>query len=434
MQEETNNRCNDREKDPFFDYFRDNLENHRMPVDNDSWDNIWQNIKPAKNAIILKIALITSAAAAAIILAFLPYTNKHGKTDSPVISQVSIKEKHISGQSKILSEIQPSSATIKERNINSTGLYAQACTKKANEITTGVSHGNGIDATSYAGKDKEIKSANEYSVDSKSSKDSSYKKDYASSSEKEFNNVAPQNNYNKRKQLNYKSERHNGWELCASVGTGNEISGYDALSNDNSSLDCSYNYMEEGYPQLLSSNIIDHLTGATQNHDVADYAPPFSAGILLRKKLEAPFSLETGLVYSFLSTTFRGTRGYEHYAKLNLNYIGIPINVAVNILNISPECKVYLTAGPMVEKGIKSYFSERTNRPRKYVEYEKRINGLQWSLNASAGISYRLAGALSFYIEPRMSYYFDNDQPTSIRTEKRNVLGINSGFRFDFGD
>lgn len=42
-----------RENDIFYDYFRDNLEEHQMPVDEKSWENISQRIKPLKERFIL---------------------------------------------------------------------------------------------------------------------------------------------------------------------------------------------------------------------------------------------------------------------------------------------------------------------------------------------------------------------------------------------
>lgn len=63
---------------------------------------------------------------------------------------------------------------------------------------------------------------------------------------------------------------------------------------------------------------------------------------------------------------------------------------------------------------------------------KKGISGVQWSLNGSVGVSYRLYREWSLYLEPRISYYFNNDQPVSIRTENSVIIGLGAGFRFEF--
>lgn len=60
------------------------------------------------------------------------------------------------------------------------------------------------------------------------------------------------------------------------------------------------------------------------------------------------------------------------------------------------------------------------------------IDGLQWSLNLSVGVSYRLYRDWSLYLEPRYSYYFDNRQPVSYRTENMTLIGVGAGVRFEF--
>lgn len=60
------------------------------------------------------------------------------------------------------------------------------------------------------------------------------------------------------------------------------------------------------------------------------------------------------------------------------------------------------------------------------------IAGLQWSLNLSIGVSYRFYRDWSLYLEPRYSYYFDNNQPVSYRTENMTLIGVGVGVRFEF--
>jgi len=46
------------------------------------------------------------------------------------------------------------------------------------------------------------------------------------------------------------------------------------------------------------------------------------------------------------------------------------------------------------------------------------------------GISYRFANKMKLYVEPRLGYYFDNDQPMSIRTDRPVSVGIGAGLQY----
>ena len=61
----------------------------------------------------------------------------------------------------------------------------------------------------------------------------------------------------------------------------------------------------------------------------------------------------------------------------------------------------------------------------------KSISGVQLSVNASVGVSYDLSKELSLFLAPRLSYYFDNDQPESIRTDRDMSFGATIGLKFN---
>lgn len=129
------------------------------------------------------------------------------------------------------------------------------------------------------------------------------------------------------------------------------------------------------------------------------------------------------------------TRGGKIFynTRLDLHYLGVPVNLVVKLWD-HPKWNIYLSGGMMLEKGLRSKLHQDkigTDQFETLVE-KKGIDGIQWSLNASAGVSYRLLKDWSIYLEPRLSYYFDNDQPVSIRTENSVIVGIGAGFRFEF--
>ncbi len=161
------------------------------------------------------------------------------------------------------------------------------------------------------------------------------------------------------------------------------------------------------------------------------FAPPFSVGVLVHKELNQTFGVETGVMYSYLSTSYRDVN-YMYKADLKLHYIGIPLSFTANLWQSHPSWRLYTSGGIMAEKGLQAELTQRLYASDKVVERKARMDGWQWSLQLSAGISYRLSKDWEIYLEPKLSYYFNNSQPLSIRTEKPLLPGIGSGIRYVF--
>jgi len=85
-----------------------------------------------------------------------------------------------------------------------------------------------------------------------------------------------------------------------------------------------------------------------------------------------------------------------------------------------------------LEKGLAANNIEDTHMLDGPVARKSKIEGVQLSLSASAGISYKLIKNWALYMEPHLSYYFDNNQPLSIRTAHRTIPSINTGLRYEF--
>ncbi len=178
---------------------------------------------------------------------------------------------------------------------------------------------------------------------------------------------------------------------------------------------------------LAESPIVTHPPGP-EDYPNRNYLPPISVGVSVRKDFNRYVGIESGINYTYLVTKFELNNSSQH-ADLRLHYLGIPLNVVGNIVN-QPKWNLYVSAGGMVEKGLKSEWTQ-------YVESKSQttsaaIKGLQWSLNLAAGVSYKFNPNISIYVEPKMSYYFDNKQPISIRTDKPLIFWANVGFRYSF--
>ena len=242
-----------------------------------------------------------------------------------------------------------------------------------------------------------------------------------------------------------KSDKKAGkWLLATAVGTGGRPSllpnSMDYAVNDPPYDLDSGNGFYPGNPGNVNTSGKPEANVSPEQYADADYAPTLSFGFIVRKNLNKRLALESGLVYSYLYTKMYGLQlpGTSHSfgggeAKLGLHYLGIPLNLVVNLWD-DKRWNVYLSGGPMVEKGLRSVYRQEIRRSGldSNISESSGIHGLQWSLNLSAGAAYRFLPDWGVYLEPRFSYYFDTDQPRSIRTDKSSVIGINAGVRFEF--
>lgn len=214
------------------------------------------------------------------------------------------------------------------------------------------------------------------------------------------------------------------WNLAANIGMGSNMS---SISTSGTSIRSSSNTGE------FASTINDNTQKLSRdNYNDTEYDLPLSVGFMVRKNLSRHIALESGIMYTYLSTKF-DNNGSGNKASLNLHYLGVPLNAVFYIWD-NDKWNIYLTGGGMIEKGVRSVFNQNVYNKNGVIStsIKESIDGVQWSLNGSAGVGYRLNKEWGVYFEPRLSYYFDNEQPISIRTDKNIIFNLNAGLRYEF--
>ena len=162
---------------------------------------------------------------------------------------------------------------------------------------------------------------------------------------------------------------------------------------------------------------------------------PVRFGITLSYRLNNRWSIESGLVYSRLSSDYltteedvaRGTIKYTSKIEQRLNYLGIPLKVNFYLWE-NRHFAAYLSAGGMVEKMVDGCVKDATSKVGESVS----IGPLQFSVNGAVGAEYKLIDLLSIYAEPGVGYYFDNGStiPTFYQ-DKPFSFNLNLGLRFN---
>ncbi len=167
---------------------------------------------------------------------------------------------------------------------------------------------------------------------------------------------------------------------------------------------------------------------------------PVKVGLTARYNITGRLGIEAGLTYSILSSSVK--TGNSETGKnwstgsQTLHYLGIPLNISFNILN-SRYVNIYVTGGGMMEKSISG--SIKTDE---YVDgkFDRTLTtnispkGLQWSVNAAAGVQANILPQLGFFVEPGVSHHFKNgSRVRSIYTDKPTDFSLGFGLRYSFG-
>ena len=129
---------------------------------------------------------------------------------------------------------------------------------------------------------------------------------------------------------------------------------------------------------------------------------------------DANTKVTDGSVESSVSSDIRNTQ----------HHIGIPVNVYYDILG-GDNVNFYAYAGGTVEKCV----SDRYEILSTSVIHKNNPSGVQLSANAGIGVEFMLGKHLGLYLDPSLRYYFNCNQPKSIRTVQPLTLGFEMGLR-----
>ena len=415
------NNINNNERDAFSDFFREKLKNHKAPVDATNWDKIESRLQSKKRIIPFWLWMSEGAAVAALALIFI--LNPFSEQRSSSLISKSIKIQHEPLQSKHIANYK-TDKTIQIQKI------------QVKQENTGNPKSNDHDEKAVAINTPHIQESY------KKMNDSIKTNEVVQNSGKNSENNVSQNktvnretaSQNKRfipsslveepaKEPMIVNKNINGWLLAASFGANGNV----PAATGDYGLTVGKNQNISSYSTATTS------TGEANNFSNISYSPPVSIGLIVRKNLNKTWSLESGMEYTYLLTTFEKNQMQRNDAKLHLHYIGVPINLVAGLWNNS-NWEVYLSGGGMLEKGIRSIYEnyQYINNQTITTTASTNIEGVQWSVNGAVGITYKIERNFGIFFEPKISYFFDDNQPTSARTAYPVVIGLMAGIRFQF--
>ena len=162
---------------------------------------------------------------------------------------------------------------------------------------------------------------------------------------------------------------------------------------------------------------------------------PISYGIGVGYALNDRWSLQSGLVYTLLSSEWRTELDYQVKFKQHLHFVGVPLGVSYKIAEWN-KLQFYTTAGGMAEWNIagniktNSYSLDGAQLTEKESVQMKET---QWSVNARIGATYPVIKFVNAYVEGGANYYFDTKSSIeTIRSNKPFHVSLQAGLRFGF--
>ena len=163
------------------------------------------------------------------------------------------------------------------------------------------------------------------------------------------------------------------------------------------------------------------------------YSLPLSFGVGLRYRITDWLGIGIGVNYTLLGKKVSGVYYDENSGphsvdmKNSQHYIGIPLDVYFSMFR-THRWDVYASLGGSVEKCVLNSYSGMLEG--RNVSHKPKVGGVQTSLKAGFGLEFSPVDFLGIYIDPSVRYYFNNDQPRSIRTAQPLAFGVEAGLRF----
>lgn len=161
---------------------------------------------------------------------------------------------------------------------------------------------------------------------------------------------------------------------------------------------------------------------------------PVKTAATFTYRLTDRLGIESGLSYTYLASDIHeGSNSHYIDGHQALHYIGVPLNLKYRLLSWK-RLELYASAGALAEKCVSarrtdSYIIDQANTRRE--SYSLGSKPMQWSVNAAAGAQLNIAGPLGIYVEPGVSYYFDDRSPLrTIYKDKPVNLNLNFGIRY----
>lgn len=180
-------------------------------------------------------------------------------------------------------------------------------------------------------------------------------------------------------------------------------------------------------------------TTLSEKKDYVNYSLPVTVGLGMKVFFAKRWAIGTGVNYTLLSKKVSvdykevNEESGEVVKEISTNmrndqhYIGIPVNIYFSIIR-NRHWDFYTYAGGAVDKCVANKY--RNLNGSEPFSYNRKTKGVQPSVNIGLGVEFCPTEHIGIFIDPNLSYYFDCNQPRSIRTVQPLTFSASAGLRF----
>ena len=432
----------DKEKDILKEYFRDKLQDYTPQVKRDLWSSLESHV-PAEKSLLRRIYPAVTSAAAVLFIFMLSYKylfNKSPDSSENIVSVIETKAQDIPV------EVEHEDVLIDnnlQANVNPHVVHVELSEKREIKNNTEPSL--------------------EYEERQEPSVSESETKQEHSTEETDENTVYPPRDEDRRGNPGYDNNRYAQVITKKNAGSKMQISfsgsGFPVMSND---LDYLKIYNTEYLSSYENNFQIDELFLVTSSpqtgHGSEDnshswfpadnyslknikYGTPVTLSLHVSRYISPRWAIETGVSYTRLSSkeTWEAEVDYYYYNNtdmltnnIKLDYLGIPLRASYYPIKKN-RLFVYVSAGGMIEKCISGKAFTLAEKAKKEESTNLKISELQYSVTGGVGIGLRLFKPVSLFVEPGVTYYFDDGSGImTIRKDKPFNFNIQGGLKFHF--
>ncbi len=429
--------------DPFKQLVKSKLADYKHEAPPAGWEDLERSLIATQQTKVIHtkwIASSVAAVAATLIGVFFLFQNtskelpiQTAKNDTEQQVKPTLKEKEvkplITKQSAI--EIDKSSSSLFTDNVSSLQEEASIISitkKQENSLNT-------VDNSAYYQEKEEVEPSN-----NESSKDK---------------NKLPDIDEERKQQMiqEFINEGKRSFDITDDTKTTKNKSKYAISLTGQSGFTSSQH--TNTLPTTLRSSLNDSygnytmskMQAYTQEEEVnpeseTNHKQPVSFGILTSFNLTRRMQIETGLIYTYLSSETKNmAEDFNNAEKAQFHYLGIPINLNYTLLYVN-KLNVFVTTGAMIEKDIygKIKYSDEKIIPSLinsgYAnKTSSKINqkNPQLSVAGGVGINYPLYNKTSLFGKIGGRYYIKaNNEYKTYYSDEKLSLDIQLGLKFNF--
>lgn len=189
--------------------------------------------------------------------------------------------------------------------------------------------------------------------------------------------------------------------------------------------------MSQAQGGLAANDVVSTIQKAYVPQEVISntkFIMPVSVGVQFQMPISKLLSVGLGVNYTMLFSNYDAlSRQETRQTQQTLHYIGVPLNLYTTFMQ-KDNIRLYFMGGVTLEKGLYAFYRVSENGIRR--SRGESIEGMQLSVTGGLGVELAVSNSTGLYFDPSIAYYFDNNQPVSIRTAQPLQFKFELGFRF----